>query len=91
MAESEIEAARLLERKDPIDRDNIRCRWQGNAETGECRFACFDPVIDLSPLGALRQRVEAKPELAELAEITVPHPPVSGRVPSPVSPPVSEN
>jgi 2-aminoethylphosphonate dioxygenase len=44
------EAARLLERKDLIDSDNIRCRWQNSADTGECRFDCFDPVIDLSPL-----------------------------------------
>jgi hypothetical protein len=44
------EAARLLERKDLMDSDNIRCRWQNKADTGECRFDCFDPVIDLSPL-----------------------------------------
>jgi len=44
------EAARLFERKDLIDSDNIRCRWQNHAGTGECRFDCFDPVIDLSPL-----------------------------------------
>jgi 2-aminoethylphosphonate dioxygenase len=44
------EAARLLERKDLIDIDNIRCRWQNHAATSECRFDCFDPVIDLSPV-----------------------------------------
>jgi 2-aminoethylphosphonate dioxygenase len=44
------EAARLLQRADLIDSDNIRCRWQNHADTGECRFDCFDPVIDLSPL-----------------------------------------
>jgi hypothetical protein len=44
------EAAKLLERKDLMDIDNIRCRWQNHADTGECRFDCFDPVIDLSPL-----------------------------------------
>lgn len=43
------EAARLLGRKDLIDSENIRCRWQNHAGTGECRFDCFDPVIDLSP------------------------------------------
>lgn len=43
------EAARLLQRKDLIDIDNIRCRWQNNADTGECKFDCFDPVLDLSP------------------------------------------
>jgi 2-aminoethylphosphonate dioxygenase len=49
MAELKTEAARLFERKDLMESDNIRCRWQ-NSETGECRFDCFDPVIDLSPL-----------------------------------------
>ena len=43
------EAERLLERRDLIDSANIRCRWQNHAKTGECRFDCFDPVIDLSP------------------------------------------
>lgn len=43
------EAERLFERKDLVDSDNIRCRWQTHVETGECRFDCFDPVIDLSP------------------------------------------
>ena len=44
------EADRLLERTELMDSDNIRCRWQDHAETGECRFDCFDPVIDLSPV-----------------------------------------
>ena len=39
----------LPERTDLIDSANIRCRWQNHFETGECRFDCFDPVIDLSP------------------------------------------
>jgi hypothetical protein len=47
MEELAAEAVRLFERKELIDTDNIRCRWQNNAETGECRFDCFDPVIDL--------------------------------------------
>ncbi len=42
------EATRLMSRTDLMDSDNIRCRWQNHAETGECRFDCFDPVIDLS-------------------------------------------
>ena len=42
------DAARLLERHDLIDVNNTRCRWQNDAVTGECRFDCFDPVIDLS-------------------------------------------
>lgn len=48
MAALGVEAERLFQRKDLIDSDNIRCRWQNHAETGECRFDCFDPVIDLS-------------------------------------------
>jgi hypothetical protein len=48
--ELQAEAARLFARTDLIDSDNIRCRWQNEVETGECRFDCFDPVIDLSPV-----------------------------------------
>jgi len=44
------EAERLLGLTDLKDSDNIRCRWQNHATTGECRFDCFDPVIDLSPV-----------------------------------------
>jgi len=49
VAELDAEAARLLQRTDLIDSDNIRCRWQNCVATGACRFDCFDPVIDLSP------------------------------------------
>lgn len=48
IAELDAEAIRLRQRKDLIDQANIRCRWQNDADTGECRFDCFDPVIDLS-------------------------------------------
>jgi ectoine hydroxylase-related dioxygenase (phytanoyl-CoA dioxygenase family) len=44
------EAVRLLQRRDLIDTNNIRCRWQDDVVSGECRFDCFDPVIDLSAL-----------------------------------------
>ena len=44
----QAEADRLLARTDLIDNDNLRCRWQNHVDTGECRFDCFDPVIDLS-------------------------------------------
>jgi hypothetical protein len=44
------EANRLYQRNDLIDTDNIRCRWQNHFQTKECRFDCFDPVIDLSSL-----------------------------------------
>ena len=50
IAALDAEAVRLRQRKDLIDQDNIRCRWQNDADTGECRFDCFDPVIDLSEL-----------------------------------------
>jgi ectoine hydroxylase-related dioxygenase (phytanoyl-CoA dioxygenase family) len=50
MAGLQQETERLMQRTDLMDTDNIRCRWQNHAETGECRFDCFDPVIDLSPL-----------------------------------------
>lgn len=49
IAELRAEADRLLLRTELIDTDNIRCRWQNHEKTGECRFDCFDPVIDLSP------------------------------------------
>jgi ectoine hydroxylase-related dioxygenase (phytanoyl-CoA dioxygenase family) len=49
IAELDAETIRLRERTDLIDVDNIRCRWQNDVNTGECRFDCFDPVIDLSP------------------------------------------
>lgn len=46
------EANQLFTRAELIDSDNIRCRWQNHVETGECRFDCFDPVIDLGPVCA---------------------------------------
>ena len=39
----------MFPRADLIDSDNIRCRWQNQSETKECRFDCFDPVIDMGP------------------------------------------
>ncbi|QDU92823.1 phytanoyl-CoA dioxygenase family protein [Lignipirellula cremea] len=44
------EADTLLGRTELVDTQNIRCRWQDHAETGECRFDCFDPVIDIGPV-----------------------------------------
>jgi ectoine hydroxylase-related dioxygenase (phytanoyl-CoA dioxygenase family) len=44
------EASRLLERHDLISRDNLRCRWQADARTGEPRFETFDPVVDIAPV-----------------------------------------
>jgi 2-aminoethylphosphonate dioxygenase len=49
VSELQQEADRLFQRTDLVDSDNIRCRWQNHVEAGECRFDCFDPVIDLSP------------------------------------------
>jgi 2-aminoethylphosphonate dioxygenase len=48
IAELAAEADRLFARTDLQDSDNIRCRWQNHVDTGQCRFDCFDPVIDLS-------------------------------------------
>jgi len=48
VAALDAEANRLHQRTDLIDQDNIRCRWQNDADTGACRFDCFDPVIDLT-------------------------------------------
>jgi hypothetical protein len=59
----DAEATRLHERKDLIDTDNIRCRWQNHFQTGECRFDCFDPVIDLSPVC---ERIARAPQLLDL-------------------------
>jgi ectoine hydroxylase-related dioxygenase (phytanoyl-CoA dioxygenase family) len=58
MADMDAEATRVFQRQDLIDQDNIRCRWQNCAKTGECRFDCFDPVIDLSPVFARVARDE---------------------------------
>jgi ectoine hydroxylase-related dioxygenase (phytanoyl-CoA dioxygenase family) len=56
IAALDAEAIRLHQRLDLINQDNIRCRWQNDADTGACRFDCFDPVIDLSPLSASTAR-----------------------------------
>ncbi|HEY1081035.1 MAG TPA: phytanoyl-CoA dioxygenase family protein, partial [Prosthecobacter sp.] len=58
------EAERLLSLASLMDSNNIRCRWQDNVETGECRFDCFDPVIDISPVC---ERIARAPELLEMA------------------------
>jgi ectoine hydroxylase-related dioxygenase (phytanoyl-CoA dioxygenase family) len=44
------EANRVLRLNQLIDINNLRCRWQNHYQTEECRFDCFDPVIDLSPV-----------------------------------------
>ena len=36
----DAEATRLLQRTDLIDTNNIRCRWQDDIVSGECRFDC---------------------------------------------------
>jgi ectoine hydroxylase-related dioxygenase (phytanoyl-CoA dioxygenase family) len=63
VAELDADANRLLERRDLMHPDNIRCRWQNHADTGECRFDCFDPVIDLSDACADAAR---DPQLLEI-------------------------
>jgi len=52
VAAIDADVNRLHQRADLIDQDNIRCRWQNDADTGACRFDCFDPVIDLTSLCA---------------------------------------
>ncbi len=44
------EAERLAGLSMLIHSNNLRCRWADHVETGECRFDCFDPVTDLSPV-----------------------------------------
>ena len=44
------EAEALYERRELIDTQNIRCRWQNDAVSQECVFDCFDPVIDIGPV-----------------------------------------
>jgi 2-aminoethylphosphonate dioxygenase len=56
-------ADRLLARTDLIDKQNLRCRFQGNCAGGECLFETFDPVIDLSP--AIRE-VAVDPRILDL-------------------------
>ena len=56
------EAQRLVARTELIDKNNIRCRWKDHAATGECRFECFDPVIDIGPVCA---RIARDPRIME--------------------------
>lgn len=63
VSELGAEASRLLQRSDLIDSNNIRCRWQNHCDTDECRFDCFDPVIDLSPVC---ERAARNPRLLDL-------------------------
>ena len=63
IAELAVEADRLRSRLDLIDPNNIRCRWQDHVTTGECRFDCFDPVVDLS---AACERSARDPKLLEI-------------------------
>jgi hypothetical protein len=60
-------ARRLLDREDLIDKQNLRCRFQGNCSGGDCVFETFDPVIDLCP--ALRALALDSRILELLAEI----------------------
>jgi 2-aminoethylphosphonate dioxygenase len=40
----------LVQKRDLIATENLRCRWQPHVETQECLFETFDPVIDISPV-----------------------------------------
>ena len=48
IADAAAEIARLAERTDLIDVNNIRCRFWKQVDSDDCRFDCFDPIIDLS-------------------------------------------
>jgi ectoine hydroxylase-related dioxygenase (phytanoyl-CoA dioxygenase family) len=61
------DAEQLLERRDLIAVDNLRCRWQTDVGTGACEFETFDPVIDLSPI--CRQIALAPRLLTALGEL----------------------
>jgi ectoine hydroxylase-related dioxygenase (phytanoyl-CoA dioxygenase family) len=50
IAAAAAEADQLFQRRELIDTNNIRCRWQNHIETGECLFECFDPVVDIGPV-----------------------------------------
>ena len=44
-----LEANRLLEdRRDLIDTNNLRCRYQKDVAAGACVFETFDPIADIS-------------------------------------------
>lgn len=62
IAEISIEANRIFGMRELIDFANIRCRWQNHYETDECRFDCFDPIIDLS---AAIERITRDPRIVE--------------------------
>ena len=49
IAQVAADADMLLQRKELIHTDNLRCRWQDHFQTRECLFETFDPVNDLSP------------------------------------------
>lgn len=57
------EANRLLQLRDLIHTNNLRCRWQQDVETDACVFDAFDPVIDLGPACA---RLANDPRIHEL-------------------------
>lgn len=52
MAVATMECERLLGQTELKHTNNIRCRWKDHADTKECLFECFDPVIDISPVCA---------------------------------------
>ncbi len=60
IAEVQTEAEALLQRRELIHSNNMRCRWQPHFQTGACLFETFDPVVDISPVCA---RLAADPRL----------------------------
>lgn len=49
LAQAADEADALLQRRDLIAVENLRCRWQINIHSGAREFETFDPILDLSP------------------------------------------
>jgi ectoine hydroxylase-related dioxygenase (phytanoyl-CoA dioxygenase family) len=43
------ETEALLARKELMDRQNLRVRWQVHLETGEPVFELYDPIVDIAP------------------------------------------
>jgi hypothetical protein len=67
MSRLAAQADRLLDRTDLIDKQNLRCRFQGHCAGGECLFETFDPVIDLG--AAFRDAAQDSRILDLLAEL----------------------
>jgi ectoine hydroxylase-related dioxygenase (phytanoyl-CoA dioxygenase family) len=66
IAAFDAEARQLVKREDLIETNNLRCRWQTDAETGACIFDAFDPIVDL---GAVMARAANDPKIHALLQM----------------------